>query len=138
MVQDAIVLKALSNGLAEVLVERATACGDNCGSCGVCKYASEIRTYAKNTLGASEGERVVIKTKSSDIIGAAFLIYIIPLAVLLIAYALAAMQGVAETTGIAVSFAAFFVCVAIVTVIQRKRAKKKQIEFEIVSYKLND
>ena len=37
MVQDAIVTKKLSNGLAEVLVERATACGDNCGSCGVCK-----------------------------------------------------------------------------------------------------
>ncbi len=138
MVQDAIVTKKLSNGLAEVLVERATACGDNCGSCGVCKYASEIRTYAKNTLNADEGERVVIKTKSSDIIGAAFLIYIIPRVVLLGAYALSAMQGVPETTSIAVSFAAFFVCVFIVTVIQRKRAKKKTIEFEIVSYKLND
>jgi len=138
MVQDAIVTKALSNGLAEVLVERATACGDNCGSCGVCKYASEIRTYAKNTLGAREGERVVIKTKSSDIIGAAFLIYVIPLVVLLLAYAASATQNVPETTSIAVSFAAFFVCVAIVTVIQRRRAKKKQIEFEIVSYKLND
>ena len=54
------------------------------------------------------------------------------------AYALSAMQGVPETTSIAVSFAAFFVCVFIVTVIQRKRAKKKTIEFEIVSYKLND
>lgn len=138
MVQDAVVLKTMSNGLAEVLVERATACGDNCGSCGVCKYASEIRTYAKNTLGASEGEQVVIKTKSSDIIGAAFLIYVVPLAVLLLSYALCAYNGMPELHGIGVSFAAFFVCVAVVTVIQRRRAKKKQIEFEIVSYKLND
>lgn len=137
MTQDAIVTKVLGNGLAEVLVERATACGDNCGSCEVCKYASEIRTYAKNTLGASAGERVVIKTKSRDIIGAAFLLYIIPLAVLVIAYMIAAARGAGENTSIAVSFAAFFVCLIIVTVFQRHRAKKKQIEFEIVSY-MND
>lgn len=137
MTQDAIVTKVLGNGLAEVLVERATACGDNCGACEVCKYASEIRTYAKNTLGASAGERVVIKTKSKDIIGAAFLLYIIPLAVLIIAYMIAASQGMGENSSIAVSFAAFFVTVLIVTVFQRHRAKKKQIEFEIVSY-MND
>ena len=101
MTQDAIVTKALNNGLAEVLVERGTACGDTCGSCEVCKYASEIRTYARNSLGAAEGDRVVIKTRSSEIIGAAFLLYI-------------------------------------VTVYQRIRAKKKMIEFEIVSYQLDE
>lgn len=137
MTQDAIVTKVMSNGLAEVLVERGTACGDTCGSCEVCKYANEIHTYAKNTLGAAIGDRVVIKTKSSDIIGAAFIMYIIPLIVMIAAYVLTAMQGAPETQCIAISFAAFFVCVLIVTVYQRMRAKKKQIEFEIVSYKLS-
>lgn len=138
MTQDAIVTKAFPNGLAEVLVERATACGDTCGSCEVCKYASEIRTVARNTLGAEVGERVVIKTKSSDIIGAAFLLYIIPLAVMLITYLLVAMTGAEEIPCIAASFVTFAVAVLIVTVYQRHRAKKKTIEFEIVSYKLNE
>lgn len=138
MTQDAIVTKAFDNGLAEVLVERGTACGDNCGACEVCKYASEIRTYARNTLGASVGERVVIKTKSSDIIGAAFLLYIIPLAVMIITYLMVAMTGATEITSIGASFGTFAASGLIVTVYQRQRAKKKQIEFEIVSYKLND
>ncbi len=138
MTQDAIVTKALNNGLAEVLVERGTACGDTCGSCEVCKYASEIRTYARNSLGAAEGDRVVIKTRSSEIIGAAFLLYIVPLIVMLGAYMLTANTGASEGQCIAVSFAAFFVCVLIVTVYQRIRAKKKMIEFEIVSYQLDE
>jgi len=137
MTQDAIVTKAFENGLAEVLVERGTACGD-CASCEVCRYANEIRTYAKNTIGAKIGERVIIKTKSSDIIGAAFILYIIPLIVMIASYLISAQTGAPESRSIGVCFAAFGVCVAIVTLYQRKQAKKKQIEFEIVSYKLND
>lgn len=137
MTQDAIVTKAFQNGLAEVLVERGTACGD-CASCEVCRYANEIRTYAKNTIGAEAGQRVVIESKSSVIIGAAFILYIIPLIVLIGAYLIAARTGAQELQCIAASFAAFFVCVLAVTLYQRNQAKKKQIEFEIVGYKLND
>ena len=137
MTQEGIVTKALSNGLAEVLVERTTACGE-CANREVCKYTSEVRTYAKNTIGAHEGEKVIISSKSSEIIGAAFLLYIVPMVVLLAGYLLMAWTGAGEMQCIAGAFGGFAVAVAIVTIYQRQRAKKKQIEFEIVSYTLND
>ena len=83
MTQEGIVTKALNNGLAEVMVERTTACGE-CANREVCHYTSEVRTFAKNSIGAREGEKVIIQSKSSEIIGAAFLLYIVPLAVLLL------------------------------------------------------
>ena len=72
------------------------------------------------------------------LIGAAFLLYIVPLAVLLIGYLLIAQTGAPESTCIAGAFAAFAVAVAVVTIYQRQRTKKKQIEFEIIAYNLND
>ena len=65
MTQDAIVLKAFDNGLAEVLVARGTSCGEHCGSCGVCKYVGEIHTYAKNKIHAVPGDKVVIVTNGN-------------------------------------------------------------------------
>lgn len=137
MTQEGIVTKAMDNGLAEVMVERTTACGE-CANREVCQYTSEIRTYAKNTIGAREGEKVIIQSKSSEIIGAAFLLYIVPLIVLLAGYMLIARTGAPEMHCIAGAFGGFAVAVAIVTIYQRQRTKKKQIEFEIVRYNLND
>ena len=62
MTQDAVVIKAFDNGLAEVLVARGTSCGEHCGSCSVCKYVGEIHTYAKNKIHAAAGDKVVIAT----------------------------------------------------------------------------
>ena len=137
MTQEGIVTKALNNGLAEVMVERTTACGE-CANREVCHYTSEVRTFAKNSIGAREGEKVIIQSKSSEIIGAAFLLYIVPLAVLLIGYLLIAQTGAPESTCIAGAFTAFAVAVAVVTIYQRQRTKKKQIEFEIIAYNLNE
>ena len=46
--QDAIVYKCLDDGMAEVVVTRATACGSNCASCEACVFQSELKTVARN------------------------------------------------------------------------------------------
>ena len=38
MTQDAIVTRLLPDGMAEVVVTRATACGGNCSSCESCMF----------------------------------------------------------------------------------------------------
>lgn len=135
MTQDAVVIKAFDNGLAEVLVARGTSCGEHCGSCSVCKYVGEIHTYAKNAIHAVAGDKVVIESKTSEVLGAAFMIYIIPMIGMILAYIIAAAMGAAESVSVPVAFIAFAVCVGIVTVYQRARAKKKEIELVIVSYR---
>lgn len=138
MTQDAVVLKAFDNGLAEVLVARGTSCGEHCGSCSVCKYVGEIHTYAKNKIHAAPGDKVVIESKTSEVLGAAFTIYIIPMIAMLLAYLVAAAMGFGEAVSVPVAFLAFLACVGVVTVYQRARAKKKEIELVIVSYRLDE
>jgi len=138
MTQDAVVIKAFDNGMGEVLVARGTSCGEHCGSCSVCKYVGEIHTYARNKIHAVAGDKVVIESKTSEVLGAAFMIYIIPMIAMLLAYPAAAAMGAGEMVSVPVAFAAFLVCVGIVTVYQRAKAKKKEIELVIVSYRLEE
>lgn len=138
MTQDAVVIKAFDNGLAEVLVARGTSCGEHCGSCSVCKYVGEIHTYAKNKIHAVAGDKVVIESKTSEVLGAAFMIYIIPMIAMLLAYLAAAALGFGENVSVPVAFIAFTACVGVVTVYQRAKAKKKEIELVIVSYRLDE
>lgn len=138
MTQDAVVIKAFENGLAEVLVARGTSCGEHCGSCSVCKYVGEIHTYAKNKIHAAVGDKVVIESKTGEVLGAAFMIYIIPMVAMLIAYLAASAMGYGENISVPVAFIAFLACVGVVTLYQRARAKKKEIELVIVSFRQDE
>ena len=112
---------------------RGTACGDDCGSCEVCHYASKIRVEAKNAIGASVGDRVEIETATSRVLGAAVLVYVVPFVLFFIGYAIAALLlDMAELQAMLMSFAFFavgFVMVAIVG----KRHKKNPITYEITN-----
>lgn len=132
MTQDAVVTKLLPNGMAEVVVARGTACGSNCGNCESCMFQNEIKTLAKNTIHARQGEKVEIETVSSKIFGAAFLVYIVPFIAFFIGYAIAAAFGLTETACMLVSTAAFLAAVAVIVITQRVRRDKDPITFEIV------
>ena len=69
MTQDAVVTKVFPNGMAEVVVARGTACGSNCGNCESCVFQNEIKAFAKNSVHAKPGEKVVIESLSSRIFG---------------------------------------------------------------------
>ena len=90
MTQDAVVTKLIDKRTAEVEVERGTACGGNCGSCEACVFQNKIRTTARNRISALPGQKVVIETKTSDILGAAALLYLVPFVLLFIGYAIGA------------------------------------------------
>ncbi|MDO4815407.1 MAG: SoxR reducing system RseC family protein [Bacillota bacterium] len=132
MTQDAVVTKVLKNGMAEVVVSRGTACGSNCGNCESCAFQNELKAFAKNTISAKQGEKVVIETVSSRIFSAAFLLYIVPIIMLFIGYALAAHYSLTEGLSILVSFGFFAVAVALVVIYQRISKKKNPIKFEII------
>lgn len=131
MTQDAVVTKVLPNGMAEVVVSRGTACGSNCGNCESCMFQNEIKTLAKNTVNATQGEKVVIETVTARIFGAELLLYIVPFVLFFIGYAIGASLGFTEAQCMLMSFAFFLATVAIVVVYQRISKKKKPITFEI-------
>lgn len=132
MTQDAVVTKVFPNGMAEVVVARGTACGSNCGNCESCVFQNEIKAFAKNSVHAKLGEKVVIESLSSRIFGAAFIVYIVPMLVFVIGYIIAASCGLSEGMSVLCSFIAFCAAVAVIVVYQRRSKRKNPIKFEIV------
>lgn len=135
MTQDAVVTKVFDNGMAEVAVSRGTACGSNCGNCESCVFQNELKAFAKNSIHAKCGEKVVIESLSSRIFGAAFLLYIVPFIVFFIGYAVAAHYALSEGLTILVSFGFFLAAVAVVVIYQRINKKKNPIKFEIIQFR---
>ena len=131
MTQDAIVTRCLAGGMAEVAVTRSTACGSNCGNCESCIFQSELKTLAKNRIGAKPGQRVLIESRSSSIYGAALLVYILPMALTLLGFALAYALGAGEGLCVLASFMGLAVG-AVVIVLSQRRRKKKPITIDIV------
>lgn len=131
MTQDAVVTKVFPNGMAEVAVTRGTACGSNCGNCESCVFQSELKAFAKNSVNARPGEKVIIETLSSRIFAATLIVYIFPLAMLLVGYLVAASIGLGEGMSILLCFCFFAVAVAGVVIYQRRSKKNNPIKFEI-------
>lgn len=133
MTQDAIVYKCLPNGMAEVVVTRTTACGSNCGNCESCIFQSELKTLAKNSIAARPGQKVIIESKSSKIYKAAMLVYILPMILMVLGYALGAAFSAGEGLGIALGFAGLIAGAALI-VLSERRKNKEPITFEIVEF----
>lgn len=133
MTQDAIVTKCLSEEMAEVVVTRSTACGSNCGNCESCIFQSELKTLAKNRIGARPGQRVIIESKSSKIYKAAMLVYIVPILLVLIGYALASIAGGSEGVCVAVSFVGLLLGAALIVISQKKK-NRETITFDIIQF----
>lgn len=83
MTGDGIV-SALKGDMARVRISKSSACGHDCASCGACSNPSyEISVI--NKIGACVGDRVLIETKTSLVLLASFLLYILPVFILIIA-----------------------------------------------------
>jgi sigma-E factor negative regulatory protein RseC len=132
MTQNAVVTRIIDRRTAEVEVERGTACGGNCGSCEAFVFQSTIRTHAFNKVSALPGQRVVIESRTSQVLGAAMLLYIIPFVLFFIGYAIGAAMGLQEGGCILFSGLFFLIGVA-VNVIYQRRKKSSGITFEIIS-----
>ena len=132
MTQDAVVTRLLPNNMAEVAVARTTACGGNCPSCESCIFQSELKTLARNRIQARPGQKVVIATRSKEIFGAAALVYLMPIVLMLLSYAVAATLGAGEGLRVLVSFLAVLVSAGILVLSQRAQKNKDKISFEIV------
>ena len=105
MKQNGVVTKLLDKGRAEVAVERGTACGGHCDGCETCIYATKLLVSAENAVYAQPGDQVVLESGTKAIMGAALLIYMLPLALLFAGYAVGAgcglSQGLCAVSGIA-------------------------------------
>lgn len=132
MTQTGIVIKLLENQQAEVLVERGSACGGNCASCGGCSYKNKLTTVAFNRVTAQVGDTVVLETRTAKILKAAALVYLLPLVTFLLGYILAAASGLGETGAMLVSLGGLLLGLLLVVLVHKRRGRG-DIQFEIIS-----
>lgn len=90
---------------AKAAVLRRSACGENCASCkGGCTPAETVLNV-KNTIGAKKGDRVMLELPDKKALGAAAIVYLLPLAALFAgsaaAYALDLGEGICALSGAA-------------------------------------
>ena len=134
MTQSAIVKRILGNGYAEVHVERISACGSSCATCGSgCAEKRILSVNALNLAKAKPGDRVIIESKTGGILGAAMMVYLIPIVFFFFGYVLSALAKLPEWASVVISVAAFMLGAACVYVINRYVRKDKDMEFNIVS-----
>lgn len=134
MTQDAIVFKCLNDEMAEVVVTRATACGSNCSSCEACVFQNELKTVARNLIGAKPGQKVLIASKSSRVYGAILLVYIVPIVLAIIGCFSAYAAGASEGICVLCTFLGFMLGAAVVVISQKLKRDKQSITFDIVSF----
>lgn len=132
MTQNGVVTRLLDNGRAEVAVERGTACGGNCsGGCEACVYASRILIQADNLVYAAPGDRVILESRTSSIMGATLLIYMVPLLFFFGGLIAASAAGLKQGFCALLSILSAVMGAGIAVVIGRR---KKEIKFRITGY----
>ena len=132
MTQDAIVTRLLDKDMAEIVVKRGTACGENCGNCESCMFDENVKATARNLVNAKPGQKVIISSKSSRVFSAAMLVYILPMVLLIAGYAIANALGAGEGICILASFIGIVLGAVIVVLSHKKWKEKNPITFDII------
>ena len=105
MRQKATVERTLSDGKAELLVVRESACSGDCHKCAGCGSVKQtLRITADNLIGAQRGDIVFVESGSAAVLKGAVLVYLVPLIAFLVAYIAATSLG---TWAFAIGCAAF-------------------------------
>ena len=70
---------------ATVRIRKSSACGHDCGECRVCNNP-EIEINVANTIGAKDGDTVIIGADTSSVLWNASLLYILPVIGMFVIY----------------------------------------------------
>lgn len=73
---------SVSPGEAVVKISKSSACGHDCASCGACSNPSYEMKVA-DPIGVNAGDRVVIESETSKILFISFVLYMLPVFVLI-------------------------------------------------------
>ena len=122
MLQNGIV-KKIKDNMAEVEIQRSSACGESCASCGLCPGQTAVVT-ASNDIHATVGDRVTIDMADKKVLGAAFLVYIVPLIALIAGYFIGYAAFKSELPSVGIGFLLMAVTFGIIILCDKKLKKR--------------
>ena len=132
MEQIVRVKRVLNDGRAEVLHVRESACSGDCHKCSGCGAAKEaIVLMADNPIGAAVGDFVKISAETGPVLRAAAVLYMMPLVLFFLGYALGAA---AWGRGGLVGGLAILLGIALAVVYDRRVAAKNKTVYTITGF----
>lgn len=125
------VRKVHQDGTATVFHVRESACSGDCHKCSGCGAAKEaIVVEARNAIGAQVGDLVKIEAESGPVLKAAVVMYMVPMILFFVGYAIGAIWGLGALFG-----GLFFaLSIALVVVYDRKVVKKNETVYTITKF----
>ena len=132
MQQQVQVSRVFPDGDCEVFVLRESACSGDCHKCSGCGAPTQqVFVRAKNAIGARPGDRVIVTSRTAEVLPAMFVVYILPLVLMLCGYFAARALGI--PAGL-LACAGFALGVAVVVAYDRLIAKRKAVTYEITAF----
>lgn len=131
--QQLVHVKAInSDGTAQVIRVRESACSGDCHKCAGCGAQQQTMVFeAVNAIGANPGDKVTVESASGPVLAAAAVLYMVPIVLFFLGYFLGEiLWGFGVLAG-GVSFAAGIVLAA---VYDRTVARKKKTVYTITGY----
>ena len=132
MEQIVRVVKTHSDGTAQVLHTRQSACSGDCHKCSGCGAAQQrLLLTANNPIHAKVGDRVILYSESASVLKAAAILYLLPLGIFLAFY----IAGqILWQNGISLGIAGFVLAIGVSVLYDRKVLKNKETVYTITGY----
>ena len=126
------VREAYDDGTAQVICIRESACSGDCHKCSGCGAAKEaILLTADNPVGAGPGDLVNLRSETGPVLKAALVLYMMPLVLFFLGYALGAAL---EISGALMACLGFVLGIVLVVVYDRRFSKKVNTVYTITGY----
>ena len=120
------------DGTATVIHVRESACSGDCHKCSGCGAAKEtLLVTAQNPIRADRGDLVTIRSESGPVLKAAAVLYVMPLVLFFLGYALG--TSIAISGGL-VGCLGFVLGIGLVVLYDRRFAKKVKTVYTIIGY----
>ena len=133
MTQIATVERIINSQYAEISVPRKSACGHDCEECAGCGVSgAAVHAKAANPIGALPGQKVVVESSTQKMLGIVAFVYLIPVALFLAGYLLAALVTVSVAVQYTIAIAAFLAGIGFAVLYDRRLKARGGISFTIV------
>ena len=133
MTQIATVERIIDSRYAEISVPRKSACGHACEECAGCGVSgAAVHAKAANPIGALPGQKVVVESSTQKMLGIVAFVYLIPVALFLAGYLLAALVTVSVAVQYTIAIAAFLAGIGFAVLYDRRLKASGGISFTIV------
>ncbi len=133
MTQIATVERILDDRYAVISVPRKSACGHDCEECAGCGVSgAAVQAKAVNDIGARPGQKVVVESSTKKMLRIVALVYLIPVALFLAGYLIAALFTASTSVQYLTAAAGFAAGVLAAIAYDRKLKARGGLSFTIV------